>query len=283
VPVGRPRFRRDLVRQLAGYGGWVSVTSVIGPLLALWDRFAIGAVLGPKSVAIYVIPFSLAYRLVMVPAALTNALFPRFAMASDEELERLSLTALTTVSVVMTPIILVSIVGAGPFFTLWLGREIGPPAAEIAYIFLPAVWANGLALVAMAILQGQGKPKFVAFAHLLETLPYAALLYGGLTLFGLIGAAAASSLRMGVDALLLMRLARAPMARLLPLLLPVALVAAAAATALLLPVESIARWVLLALFVGAGTLDSYRRRPEALEQFVRASMARLKGSASPAR
>jgi hypothetical protein len=41
--------------------------------------------------------------------------------------------------------------------------------------------------------------------------------------------------------------------------------------------------VLLALFVGAGTLDSYRRRPEALEQFVRASMARLKGAASAAR
>ena len=48
VPVGRPRFRRDLVRQLAGYGGWVSVSSLVGPLLAMWDRFAIGAVLGPN-------------------------------------------------------------------------------------------------------------------------------------------------------------------------------------------------------------------------------------------
>jgi O-antigen/teichoic acid export membrane protein len=283
VPVGRPRFRPGLVRQLAGYGGWVSVTSVIGPLLALWDRFAIGAVLGAKSVAIYVIPFSLAYRLIMVPAALTNALFPRFAVASEAELERLSLTALTAVSVVMTPIVLVSILGAGPFFNIWLGREIGPPAAEVAYILLPGIWANSLALVAMSILQGRGRPKFVAFAHLLETLPYAGLLYVGLTLFGLNGAATASSLRMAVDALLLIRLARVPLARLGPLLLPAALVVSAAAAALLLPAESIARWVLLALFVGAGTLDSYRRRPEALEQFVRASIARLTGAASPAR
>jgi O-antigen/teichoic acid export membrane protein len=283
VPIGRPHFRRDLVKQLAGYGGWVSVTSVIGPVLALWDRFAIGAVLGPKSVAIYVIPFSLAYRLVMVPAALTSALFPRFAVASEAELERLSLTALTAVSVVMTPIILVSILCAGPFFNVWLGREIGPPAADIACIFLPGIWANSLGLVAMSILQGKGKPKYVAFAHLMETLPYAALLYLGLTMFGLKGAAAASSLRMVVDALLLMRLARAPMARLLPLLFPAALLVAAATAALLLPLDSIARWVLLAFLLGAGTLDSYRRRPEALEQFARATMARLTGKTSPAR
>ncbi|HYG46990.1 MAG TPA: flippase [Allosphingosinicella sp.] len=283
VPVGRPRFRRELVGQLAGYGGWVSVTSIVGPLLALWDRFAIGAVLGPRAVAIYVIPFSLAYRLVLVPTALTSALFPRFAVASDEELERLSLTALTAVSVVMTPIILASILGAGPFFNLWLGREIGRPAAEIACIFLPAIWANSLALVAVSILQGQGKPKYVALAHLGQAIPYAGLLYLGLTQFGLNGAAMAWSLRVAVDALLLMWLARAPLARLGPLLFPAALIVAASAAALLLPPDSVARWALLVLFLGAGALDSYRRRPEALEQFARASLARLTGSASPAR
>src|SRR3712207_7523504 len=47
------------------------------------------------------------------------------------------------------------------------------PISGIAYILLPAIWANSLGLVAMSILQGQGKPRFVAFAHLLETLPYA--------------------------------------------------------------------------------------------------------------
>lgn len=282
VPVGRPRFRRELVKQLAGYGGWVSVTSLVGPLLAMWDRFVIGALLGPKSISIYVIPFSVAFRLIMVPSALTNALFPRFAVASKEDLERLCLTALTAVSVVMTPLVLVSILCSGPFFTLWLGPEIGAPAAEIAYIFLPGIWANGLGLVALSILQGQGKPKYVALAHLVEILPYVAMLYVGLTYFGLIGAALAWSLRVGVDALLLMRLARAPMVRLLPLLFPAALVVGAAAVALLLPLDSVVRWILLACLLGAGTLDSYRRRPEALEQFVRAAMARVTGTASPA-
>lgn len=282
VPVGRPRFRRDMVRQLAGYGGWVSVSSLVGPLLAMWDRFVIGALLGPKAISIYVIPFSVAIRLIMAPSALTNALFPRFAVASKADLDRLCLTALTAVSVVMTPLVLISILCAGPFFNIWLGREIGAPAADIAYIFLPGIWANGLGLVALSILQGQGKPKYVALAHLAETLPYAAMLYFGLTLFGLPGAALAWSLRVIADALLLIRLAQAPVARLLPLMLPAALVAGAAATAFLLPMGSIVRWVLLALFLCAGTIDSYRRRPEALEQFARATLARLTGRAAPA-
>jgi O-antigen/teichoic acid export membrane protein len=279
VPVGRPSFRRDLIGRLAGYGGWVSVTSLIGPLLGLWDRFAIGAVLGAKSIAIYVIPFSLAYRLVLVPSALTSALFPRIAAASEEELERLSLTAFVSVSVVMTPLVLISILASAPFFRLWLGADIGPPAAAIASILLPGVWANGLALVALAILQGQGRPRLVAFAHLVEAVPYAGLLYAGLMLIGLQGAALASSFRMGVDALLLMTFARVPLHLLRPLLLPAALVAGAGATAFLLPTGSIYRWALLILFLAAGALDSWRRRPEPLEQFVRAAFGRL----SPAR
>ncbi|HEX8380427.1 MAG TPA: flippase [Allosphingosinicella sp.] len=283
VPVGRPRFRRDLVGQLAGYGGWVSVSSLVGPLLAMWDRFAIGAVLGPKAISVYVIPFSVAIRLIMAPAALTNALFPRFAVASKEDLERLCLTALAAVSVVMTPAVLFSILCSGPFFSLWLGREIGAPAADIAYILLPGIWANGLGLVALSILQGQGKPKRVALAHLAETLPYAGLLYLGLTYFGLAGAALAWSVRVAADALILIRLAQAPVGRLAPLLLPAVLVAAAGAAAFLLPIDSIARWVLLVLLLAAGTFDSWRRRPEALDQFVRGAAARLTGAASPAR
>ncbi|MEO7178515.1 MAG: flippase [Allosphingosinicella sp.] len=283
VPIGRPSFRREMVRQLAGYGGWVSVSSLIGPLLAMWDRFIIGAVLGPKAVSIYVIPFSVAFRLMLAPGALTNALFPRFAVASREDLERLCLTALTAVSVVMTPLVLISILCSGPFFSIWLGQEIGAPAAQLAYIFLPGIWANGLGMVTLSTLQGQGRPKYVAFAHLAETLPYALLLYLGLTYFGLIGAALAWSVRVAADSVLLMRLARVPTARLGPLLLPAALIAMAAAVALVLPMTSLARWLLLVFLVGAGTFDSYRRRPVALEQFVRTAVARLTGRAAAVR
>jgi hypothetical protein len=88
---------------------------------------------------------------------------------------------------------------------------------------------------------------------------------------------------MAADALLLIWLARVPLERLGPLLVPAGLVIAAGATALWLPPESIARWVLLALLLAAGTYDSWRRRPEALEQFVRSTLARLTGRAAPAR
>ena len=47
VPLHRPRLsnRGDIVK-LTKFGGWVTVVSAVGPLLSMWDRFAIGVVLG---------------------------------------------------------------------------------------------------------------------------------------------------------------------------------------------------------------------------------------------
>ena len=42
---------------------WVTVTGLFGPILVILDRFAIGAVLGARAVAIYTVPFQLAQRI----------------------------------------------------------------------------------------------------------------------------------------------------------------------------------------------------------------------------
>jgi O-antigen/teichoic acid export membrane protein len=44
VPLlGRPRFRKSLAAPLFRYGGWVTVTAVIGPILVSVDRLLIGS------------------------------------------------------------------------------------------------------------------------------------------------------------------------------------------------------------------------------------------------
>jgi hypothetical protein len=61
--------------------------------------------------------------------------------------------------------------------------------------------------VPFAMLQSQGKPGMVARLHVYELLPFFAVLWVGLHLFGLIGAALAWSLRVLVDAMFLFRAA----------------------------------------------------------------------------
>ena len=72
---GSPEHGRRC-RGLAAYGGWMTVSNVIGPLMVVWDRFVIGAIIGSAAVAIYVVPFNFVWQILIVPAALTSALFP---------------------------------------------------------------------------------------------------------------------------------------------------------------------------------------------------------------
>ena len=82
VPLHKPRVASsDQIRLLLHFGGWTTVTNVIGPLMVFWDRFVIGALLGAAAVAIYVVPFNLVWQILILPAALTSALFPKLASA----------------------------------------------------------------------------------------------------------------------------------------------------------------------------------------------------------
>jgi O-antigen/teichoic acid export membrane protein len=45
--------------RLLKFGGWVTVTSLVSPLMSIADRFAIGATLGPQQVTYYTVPFQL--------------------------------------------------------------------------------------------------------------------------------------------------------------------------------------------------------------------------------
>ena len=77
VPLVKPvRPSTGVIRGLATYGGWMTVSNVIGPLMVVWDRFVIGAIIGSAAVAIYVVPFNFVWQILIVPAALTSALFP---------------------------------------------------------------------------------------------------------------------------------------------------------------------------------------------------------------
>src|SRR5205823_1829296 len=98
-----PRSVPDRAFSLLRFGGWVTVTALVSPLMVVLDRFAIGGVLGPKSVAHYSVPFQLAERTTLIPNALTFALLPRMSAAGVEERRTLAIEALKNLVVIFTP------------------------------------------------------------------------------------------------------------------------------------------------------------------------------------
>lgn len=199
----RPRVTRSQVRPLFGFGGWVTVTSIVGPLLSTLDRVIIGAVAGARAVTYYSVPFSLASRISILPGSLSSALFPRFSSLGDEERRALLDTAVRSLVVVVTPVAVAGMLIMEPFLTWWVDAEFAAKAAPVGEILVIGLWVNCLAYIPLAKLQGQGRPDLVAKLHLAELLPYLALLWAALAWKGAVGAALAWSARVWVDTVLM--------------------------------------------------------------------------------
>jgi len=202
VPLrGRPRFRKSLAAPLFRYGGWVTVSAVIGPILVSVDRLLIGSQIGLSAVAHYTVPYNLVTKLQILPASLVRTLFPRFSQLEWEEGVPIARQAVLGLAVITLPLTVVAVIVMKPFLTVWIGAEVAEVAAPVGEILLIGVWINNLASVPAVMLQGQGRPAVVF--HILELIPYVAILWIGIAWAGLAGAAWAWVLRVAIDALLM--------------------------------------------------------------------------------
>lgn len=195
----RPKIDLAISRGLMRYGGWVAVTNMVSPILESVDQFVIGAMLGAPAIGHYAVPYSVATKILMLPSALSRALFPRLSSLDRGAAEALTNQAFRLLAWAMTlgcaPAILIA-----PFaFKLWLGAGLSVICAPIAQVLLAGLWLNGMAFLPYTLLQGQGRPDLVAKFHLIEVIPFLALLWFATATLGLVGAAGAWSLRVALD------------------------------------------------------------------------------------
>ena len=214
-------FDRREARALLGYGGWVSVSNVVGPLLASGDQFLIGSLLGTASVTHYAIPMTLILRSQIFPAALARTFFPRMSSLPRDAAQALGGRALSTLGYGYAIVCAPAIILASTFFRYWIGPDFAIAAAPVAKILFFGGWINGLAFVAFTLLQGQGRPDLTGRIHMFEILPFLGLLWALTTTLGIVGAALAWSLRCSVDAFILFYVADLRRKDILPALLPV--------------------------------------------------------------
>ena len=204
LPVrGKPRVDRDILGRLLRYGGWITITGLVSPLLTVLDRLVIGGVLGAKAVTRYTVAFALVSRTQIVSSSLARTVFPRFSMLGREDAARVSRDSLRGLASLMTPLVVIAAIALEPFLQIWVGEDIASSAAPVGEILLMGMWVNSMAVIPFAFLQAQGRPDLPAKFHLLELVPYIGALILGLHLAGIQGAAWAWSGRVAVDAVLL--------------------------------------------------------------------------------
>ncbi|MEO7247735.1 MAG: oligosaccharide flippase family protein, partial [Novosphingobium sp.] len=197
-------FDRPEARALISFGGWMTLSSLISPILAALDRFLIGSMLGVRQVSHYSVPYQLSERAMFVPSALLQALFPRISGAPDAASARdLSRRGLYAVAALCAPPMIFGTLFMHPFLTLWISRDFAAAASFIGQIILTGFWINALGYACYTHLTAVGQPRLLAMAHVIEIVPYCALLFALLGWLGLSGAAIAFAVRVAADDLLL--------------------------------------------------------------------------------
>jgi len=209
LPLGSGgRFKRSLLGSLFSYGGWITVTNLLAPILTTIDRMMVGSILGAASVAYYTVPFNLVTRVSVLPGALSTSLFPKLSRQNHVDSRVLAQDAVIVLAAVMTPLVVAVMVALPLFMRFWVGASFAVHAAPVGVIILAGVWVNGLAYIPYGLLQANNRPDVTAKFHVLELLPFLLILWCGVHWFGLVGAAWAWTLRVAIDALLLFIVAR---------------------------------------------------------------------------
>lgn len=207
--IGPDRWVRPTVRvakRLLRFGGWMTLTNVLSPLMANFDRFVIGALASVSVVAYYTTPYEIVMRVLVLPAALATTLFPVFGRSLLEDTavsKRLYRSARGTLGVALFgACYLVSAIGY-EMMSAWVGDEFARHARVVLILLDIGVLFNGLAYLPYTVLLGAGRSRAIALTHLLEFAVYMPVLGVLVSTMGIVGAAAAWALRALADLLFL--------------------------------------------------------------------------------
>ena len=208
-PVLRHNFSFDhnMIKPLLTFGGWLTVSSVVNPVLVSLDRFLIGSLLTVAAVAYYTAPSEVVARLYILPGSLIMAVFPAssalWGMRATQELKKLYARSVKYLLLSVGPIAVVLILFASDILRLWLGPDFSQKSTLVFQILVIGILISSLAQVPYSFIQGIGRPDITAKFHLLETPLYVVLAWFLVKNIGIEGAALAWLIRVTLDALLL--------------------------------------------------------------------------------
>lgn len=199
----RLEFSREIARELFGYGKYLWAFSAVGAIGGVLDRLTLGRVLGPATVGVYGLAFTLCNMPATQIAYLVNRItFPALArkQGDPEALRRGVLKAISHISIVALPMALGLFAVSSEIVPALLGERWND-AIPLVDIF--AFYGLSLAIAAPGApaLKAIGKPNVMLHLAVLHHLVMLALLFV-LVRFGAVGVAYAVLTPMVLSSLL---------------------------------------------------------------------------------
>jgi O-antigen/teichoic acid export membrane protein len=196
---------RSTVLPVVKFGGWMTVSNIIGPIMVYMDRFLIGSLLSMTQVTYYSAPFDVITRLSIIPGALSSVLFPAFTLSLLQDPERTALLFRRGVKylfLAIFPIVLVIVAFAPEGLRIWLGPQFSPSSSSVLRWLAAGVFVNAFAFLPFTLIQSAGRPDRTAKLHLIELPVYLLALLLLVRADGIVGAAIAWTGRLGAEAVI---------------------------------------------------------------------------------
>ena len=195
------------MRPLFVFGGWMSLSNILSPVLVYIDRFMLAAIAGVAAVGYYTAPFDAVMRLLIIPASLMGAVYPsisgKLAMGKHREINGVYTEAIRkTLLLLIVPGLLIGIFGPA-LLELWLGSAFASEALLAVRILAVGVFFHAMARIPSGFINALGRPDLVAKLNLAEVLVHIPVAWALISRFGLTGAALAWTVRVTLDAVLL--------------------------------------------------------------------------------
>jgi O-antigen/teichoic acid export membrane protein len=207
--LGGTRYMVDshVVRRLLSYGGWITVSNLVSPLMAYLDRFLVAGAISVSLAGYYSTSQEIVTKFQIIPGAILAVLFPaisRSHVTSPEQSGDIFFRGTQFVTFALLPIAAGCLLFAREGLSMWFGVDFASHAYRVAQILTIGSFINCLALNPFSFLQGIGRPDVTAKIHAVELPLYLLLLWLLMRRFGVIGVALAWSIRMSIDLALLL-------------------------------------------------------------------------------
>ncbi|MBO6650278.1 MAG: flippase [Balneola sp.] len=199
-------FRKNYIKGLFSFGGWITVSTIVSPVMTALDRLIVASKEGMENVAYYSTASEITQRVGMLPSALVSVLFPVFSRnqnfneSQNSKLYKASFNLLLLASGIFAVLF---ICFGRDFLAVWIDENFARESYVVLQVVTVGALFNFLARIPFSFIQGVGRPDITAKFHLIELPIFLTLLVMLTENFGIVGAAYASAIRMVLDFVLL--------------------------------------------------------------------------------
>ena len=202
----RNPFDMPLMKRLLSYGGWMTVSNIVGPLLLYLGRLFVAVFISVEAVAYFSTPFDVVLNLLVIPSVFVSVMFPAFAQLFQSDLARVGALyrrSLLYIGLGMLPLAMVTFFFAKPGLAWWINEEFSINGYRVAQFLAIGVFISSFGRLSQAVVQSYGRPDITAKLHVVELIAYVPYLFWLIESFGIEGAAIAWVIRVTISTLVL--------------------------------------------------------------------------------